>query len=138
MKQKIYRRFRCPMFEIDINFIIGDRKDVEKFADNTNITDFTGGGCWQIEKKEEKKLIARSYLIWITDVTEFYHMVHETLHLTKMIFDLHGVPFNSGNDEMIAYYQGYWVRKFWHIMSKYVEYKSKRSKDVSKRSTRKM
>ena len=25
---------------------------------------------------------------------------------------------NSENDEIIAYYQNFWVRKFWHVMSK--------------------
>lgn len=37
-------------------------------------------------------------------------LAHELLHLVRMIFDDRGVPFNSDNDEMIAYYLEFYYR----------------------------
>ena len=119
-KQQTKFNFRCPLFEIDVNLIIGEREDVERFAHNLNLNEYVAGGCWEIENTiGENK--ARSFLIWICDKENLGHMVHETLHLTKMIFDCYGVLFNSANDEIIAYYQNYWVRKFWNKMCKFVK-----------------
>ncbi|GAI51578.1 unnamed protein product [marine sediment metagenome] len=52
-------------------------------------------------------------------------MVHETLHLVVRIFEQGGIPFNSENEEIIAYYQNYWIGKFWDKMSKFINKKKK-------------
>ena len=55
------------------------------------------------------------------DKIDYDSMIHETVHLVRRIFDKKGIPFNSNNDEMIAYYQNYWIKKFWDKMSKFIK-----------------
>lgn len=57
--------------------------------------------------------------VWVENIENYYDMVHEALHLVDHVFATVGIPFDSDNAELIAYYQGYWVRKFWKEMSKH-------------------
>ncbi|MHA1402007.1 MAG: hypothetical protein ACTSQE_16790 [Candidatus Heimdallarchaeaceae archaeon] len=98
--------------------IIGDKEIAKKFCDGLDLTSRHNGKCAEIKDKING---ISGFLVWIDKPENYYTIVHECLHLTKIIFMYHGVPFNSENDEFIAYYQNYWVRKFWHKMSKFVK-----------------
>jgi hypothetical protein len=116
-------KFDCPIFRIDVFLVIGKRKEAESFCNDLKeygLDDDCAGGVWEIEDKDTKN---KSFLVWVDGMNQYHNMVHETLHLTRKIFGMHGVEFNSDNDEIIAYYQNYWVRKFWNKMSKYVNRK---------------
>ena len=106
---------------MNVYLIVGDRKEVEKFCDALNLSDDARGGCWKITDKKGLE----SFLIWLDGFDQYHNMVHETLHLTAQMFKEYGVLFSADNEEMIAYYQNYWVRKFWNKMSKFKDKKGK-------------
>lgn len=58
------------------------------------------------------------YVMKLSNKNDFYGLVHESLHLVKSIFRDRQIPFTPENDETIAYYQSWWVRKLWHEMHK--------------------
>ena len=108
-------KFICPIFDCDVHLIIGDKSEALKFCD-LELTNNHVGKCIEIYDKKTKKSLG--YLVWVKDKKNFYIMVHETVHLTKQIFETHNIPFTPENDELIAYYQNYWIRRFWKVMSK--------------------
>jgi len=99
--------FICPIFELKVKLFLGDNKKFEKTDDAAVYTMSNG--------------ITTEFIVWIKKEDELYHMIHETLHLTKRIFRYVGISFDMHNDELIAYYQNYWIRKFWDKMSKFVK-----------------
>ena len=119
--------YRDPVFQVDVHLRTGSRKKVEKFCNNLNINDYNAAGCWTMEivKKDGRQ---SAYLIWLRDKTNYYHLAHEALHLVKMIFKDRGIEFTSDNDEMIAYYQEYWLRRFWGSISRSRKRKVKHAK----------
>lgn len=112
-------KFICPLFRIDIRLVLGDKKQIKHLTDPSNNDSFNAS----IDVVEKANGTLDYFLVWVEDLTGYNAMVHETLHLTKRIFNLVGVPFASDNDEIIAYYQNYWVRQFWHKMSNHVKEK---------------
>ena len=133
--ERKYQKFYCPLTQIGVHFLIGSQKDAQKFAKGLELGDYAAGCTVKIEKKEKKET-TRSFLIWVDGNDMLCDIPHESLHLTKMIFDMYGFPFDSENDEIIAYYQGYWIRKFWNIVNKKVQYKLKVKKTKSKRKAK--
>lgn len=119
MKKEITKRikhqFICPLFKIKVKLYLGDKNkfvdligehESEKFCAITSSIDHGKGYL--------------EYFVWIEKPTDYHSMVHETLHLTSRIFYTMGIPFDMKNDEMIAYYQNFWVRQFWNKMSNYI------------------
>ncbi len=115
-KDKIYRRFTCPIFMVNVHFIIGDKKDIKRFCADLDPSEYAAGGCWDIEKTVGNSK-EYSVLIWLDDIDALYNMIHETVHLVRLIFNHFNIPFTAENDEMIAYYQNYWIRKIWRVMA---------------------
>jgi len=117
-------KFICPLFQIGVYLILGDKKQLKSF--DCYEEDCHDAECHtlDIEKYDDKGNLyfkSRKLLVWIQDEDDYYAIVHETVHLVKRIFEIMGIPFNEENDEMIAYYQNYWVRTFWHKMSKFIK-----------------
>ena len=124
MKKKKNKKTRfyfvCPIFKVDVCLNLGtiDREkppvifNAEYIPKEDSIAE-----CTAIEN-DKKTILA--FHVWVKDKTDYYSMVHETLHLVEYILSKKGIPFNSENQELIAYYQGYWVRKFWNKMSKFI------------------
>ena len=127
MKRKeINQTWKCPIYRVTVHFLTGDSKKAEKFCKGLALEDgWAAGGVWEIEKKNKDNMIEKEFLVWIEDKTNFFYMVHETAHLVQRIFEFVGVTYSQTNKEAIAYYQEYWVRKFWHVMDKKVECKVK-------------
>jgi len=114
-------KFICPLFQIGINLVTGDKKQLKRFECYEEA--YHDAECHTIDiekydKNGEMNLKIRRILIWIEKSDDYNGMVHETIHLVKRVFEIMGVPFTAENDEIIAYYQNYWVRTFWHKMSK--------------------
>lgn len=107
-------KFKCPLFRIKVLLVTGDKKQLAKYTE-----DF-GDNCYNAETHTiyDKKSIIDGFLIWIKDPMDYHGLIHETIHLLKRIFECVGIPLTLENEEMIAYYQNYWARKFWHKMSK--------------------
>ena len=112
-------KFTCPIFDDEIYLIVGNSSEAKKFVKGFEVTDKHNGKCVEIE--DVKSETACGFLVWVNRSDNYYTMVHECLHLVNMIFKFHGIPFTSDNDEIIAYYQNYWVRKFWNKMSKEIK-----------------
>jgi len=117
-KQKTKFKFICPVFRVEVILALGDMKKIKEFSADYSLHEDSIGECLLITSEDDTP---RGFVIWIKDKIDYNSMVHETLHLVKRIFQIKGVPFNSDNDEIIAYYQNYWVRKFWNKMSKFIE-----------------
>ena len=107
-------KFICPIFRLEVRLYVGENEN-PRLND-----DLLSGGCCSAltHTVVRKNNVLNYFVVWVQKADGYGDMVHETLHLTKRIFDLANVPFNSDNDEIIAYYQNYWVRIFWHKMSK--------------------
>lgn len=117
-------KFICPIFQIKVYLVIGDKKQLKSF--HCYEEDYHDAECHNIEVEEinsdgSEGIKNRHLLVWIKENEDYHGMVHETVHLVKRIFEIMGIPFNDNNDEIIAYYQNYWVRKFWHKMGKFVK-----------------
>jgi len=110
-------KFICPIFRDEVFLFIGDIDKAKKFCKGLEISPNHTGKCSEIQDKETK---VEGFLVWIDEPKNYNTMVHECLHLVSYIFKMHNIPFNETNDEIIAYYQNYWVRKFWNKMSKSV------------------
>lgn len=51
------------------------------------------------------------YYIWVCSSKNIVSISHELIHLTTRIMKDIGLPINYKNDEFIAYYHSYWLRK---------------------------
>lgn len=104
-------KFICPLFRIEVRLLVGDKKKLK--------VDWLYENCYcAITSTVTKDNGVLEYItVWVEKANDYNSMVHETVHLTKRIFEMMGIPFNETNDEIIAYYQNYWVRKFWNKMS---------------------
>lgn len=56
------------------------------------------------------------FVIWYRHPDDLSTLVHELYHLCTMIFNYKGVPITVENDETMAYYMGYWIKKFLAIL----------------------
>jgi len=116
-RQQTKFKFICPIFRQEIMLILGDVKQLKNVPDLVNYEGLIAF-CHTVLDKEET---VDYFLVWVAEPTDYNSMVHETVHLVKRIFQAVNVPFNSDNDEIIAYYQNYWVRKFWNKMSEFIK-----------------
>jgi len=103
-------KFICPIFRIEIRLYVGKKPP--------HIENCYSACCDTVVKDDDS---LDHILVWVEKPDNYNDMVHETLHLTARIFELVNIPFTSENDEIIAYYQNYWVRKFWHKMSNFIK-----------------
>jgi len=117
-KQQTRFKFLCPLFGVEVILHLGDKKQIKEHSLDLEINKSHLAECILYSDEDDNPI---DLTIWVKDKTDFYSMVHETLHLVKQIFGMKNIPFNSDNDELIAYYQGYWVRKFWNKMSKFIK-----------------
>ena len=95
--------FKCPIFGVNVvvNF---DNEPNSGYVATTYVKE-------TLElNDEDKKKISFEIRIREDHRDNWLILVHECLHLTRRIFQYTGVPFNTSNHELIAYYQGYWIK----------------------------
>lgn len=120
-------KFVCPLFQLRVYLVTGDKKQLKAF--HCYEVDCHDAETHSVEVEHinagssEESINGVWLLVWVNDPIDYHAMVHETIHLTKRIFGIMGIAFNETNDEIIAYYQNYWVRQFWHKMSNHVKEK---------------
>ena len=66
-----------------------------------------------------KGLTLRRYRVHICNPKDFYGLLHETVHLVCKIMTDRNIPFNSDNQEVIAYLQEHWFKLLWRELNKY-------------------
>jgi hypothetical protein len=118
-------KFKCPLFRVKVLLVIGDKKQLEKIVEDFG-ENYHDAECHTIY---DNKCKIKGFLLWIEDPNDYHALVHESMHLLKRIFECINIPFTTDNDEIMAYYQCYWVRKFWNKMSLQIE-KEKKLKEV--------
>lgn len=121
MKLKVYS-FHEPVFLADVILLYGgELKELSEWYKNKHITSDCDpklqGYVELLDHTLKDGTIERSYIIRIEE-DDFYTLSHECLHLTRHILTDRGIPFDGKNDETIAYYQGYWLKKLWRITGK--------------------
>jgi len=116
-KVKTKYKFICPLFRIKVYLILGDKKQLKSITENWEENHYNA----ETHVLYDDKSITKGFLVWLKEKDDYYGMVHETVHLVKRIFEAMQIPFNEDNHEIIAYYQNYWVRKFWDKMCKFVK-----------------
>jgi len=102
-------KFICPIFGVEVVLCLGAR----------NVFYFPGsaaGRAGQVIESVDNGVY--KFFIWLDNPEDFYCLVHECLHLVREIFKVVGIPFNETNEEIIAYYQSYWVERLWNKISK--------------------
>ena len=125
MKKKInVTRIYEPIFQAEVAFVHGtSAAELKALFKNKNIADDEfydnmDGSISLIDTQEKDGGKTREYLLWIRQKRDFYALMHETLHLVRHILADRGIPFDSNNDEVIAYYHTFWFRKLWRTMNK--------------------
>lgn len=111
-------KFKCPLIRCSVQLVTGDRsqlKNIDGIDEKDNFDCF----CSEVYGKTDGTI--KYFLVWINNNQDYNGMVHETIHLVKKIFEVTNIPFNAENEEIIAYYQNYWVRTFWNKMSKNIK-----------------
>ena len=116
-KQKTKFKFICPIFRIEVILILGDKKQLVNIVGNYEPKEHHNAEC--ILKKDGN--LVTGIFVWVEERDDYFSIVHETIHLARIVFQVMNIPFNSDNEEIIAYYQNYWVRKFWNKMSKFIK-----------------
>jgi len=117
-------KFICPLFKIAVWLVLGDKKQLKTFdcyEEGLHDAECHTLDIERYDKNGELCFQTRRLLVWVETKNDWDAMVHETVHLVKRIFEIMGIPFTPENDEIIAYYQNYWVRTFWHKMSKEIK-----------------
>ena len=126
-KPKLKHHFTCPLYNFKVILILKDRKLLE---DKYDLVDAEIKNRPDLDNKWYKGELWTTrtgvYIVWIEHVDDFYTMIHECLHLAVKILTSVDIEVSERNDEVLAHYQGYWCRKFWHVMAEHVEYTSKR------------
>ena len=109
MKKKL---LSDDLYIVDVIAVSGTKQEVQKVL-NENKSDFVipencEGFC--------VKLPARALCIWIKNPRDFYILLHETIHLTRIVFaDCGAITDLAVGDEHIAYYIAFWFRKLWRF-----------------------
>lgn len=114
-----------PVYRYDVLFIAGCSFDKAKeelskygFKDCPVQMDDELGALIDLPEKEYPKAVkGTAFLVWIKSLKDFYTMSHETAHLAIRIFEDRKVPINDQTTEAFAYYQEFWNRSFWRMMS---------------------
>lgn len=90
--------------------------ELKKYMDARNIEfneegEFVEGLSFDVNIKD-----VQHYWIYLRDRRNFYTLSHEIIHMVKAIFRDRGIPFCAENDETLAYYHTYWLRKMWRAI----------------------
>lgn len=110
-------KFFDPLFYANVWLLIGSREEFNEELDNS-IHETDQALTIQMTNGD----VTRFY-VWLKNCSRYYNMVHETLHLAHRILNHASIDITNDNIELVAYYQNYWVRKFWHKMSKFIKEK---------------
>lgn len=115
-------RLEEPVFLADVWFLYGGTvEEVKNWYKKKKITsDFDPklqGYVELLDFTKDDGTVERSYILRIEE-NDFYTLSHECLHLVRHILTDRGVPFRPENDEVIAYYQGYWLKRLWRLTNK--------------------
>jgi hypothetical protein len=92
---------------MELNQFLKDEYGVAEF-----IAEHDEGGLTCIIEYVANGENKRIFLIWVEEQKDFMTIMHESLHLVVKIFDYTGADFSGKNEETIARYQEFWVRKF--------------------------
>lgn len=129
---KIFRAYE-PIYRATVNFLFDcTHDDVNKWFKKKKINHSeiaNRAGLTMSIEDDKGKTVTTEYLVVVYRKEDFYTLSHELIHLVKDIFLTTGVPFNSNNDETIAYYHEFWLKRLWRIMNKS---KNKPKKKVKK------
>lgn len=61
----------------------------------------------------EKDTGERKYVVSLSRKDDMASLIHECVHLVRLIFRDRHIPFDEFNDESIAYYLCWWVKRLW-------------------------
>lgn len=117
MEKPFFKTYYDPLYFAFVEVMVCSRDDANAYFKkkkyNISVEEYHAGTTVSLVKDGKTK-----YLIWMMDHYTFYALVHELIHLTRWIFINAGVPFGPDNDEGIAYYQGYWLKKIWNDLGR--------------------
>ena len=108
-----------PVFLADVTFLYGGSiSDLTSWYNKKKITSDCDpklqGYVELLDYTKKDKTVERSYIIRIEE-KDFYTLSHECIHLVRHILDDRGIPFSPQNDEVIAYYHNYWLKRLWRL-----------------------
>lgn len=111
-----------PVFTADVTFIYGGSVDdlTNWYKKKKIVSDQDPkllGYVELVDYTKKDKTIERSYIIRIEE-NDFYTLSHECIHLVRHILDDRGIPFRPENDEVVAYYHTYWLKRLWRLTNK--------------------
>lgn len=107
------------VFHVCLDFYAGDREEIKKMIFKKYFYKTRDNCNGESVEMVNTKANTTTNVIWIGDLSNFYTLSHELVHLTKSVFEARKIPFTCRNDETIAYYHTYWFRKLWHDIGEY-------------------
>ena len=113
------------VFKVCLDFYAGDRQAVAEAVRKKYHYEIRDNCLGESVVMEDLKEKTETQVIWIADVSNFYTLSHELIHMVKNVFEKNKIPFAPDNDETIAYYHTYWFRRIWHDMGIYNDKKYK-------------
>lgn len=108
-----------PVLSSRVIFCCGDKDDMKSWMEKRKYPAgpdrwWEMAGFYTCFRNESLNQIRR--IVWVDRASNFYALYHETVHLVVDIFRDKGIPFDSHNEEVIAYFQEHWFRQMWHHM----------------------
>lgn len=111
-----------PVLMANVYFLYsGSQRDLRQWYSSKGISSDVDaklkGYVELLDYTKEDSTVERSYIIRIEE-NDFYTLAHECIHLVRHILTDRGIPFTPENDEIIAYYHGYWLKRLWRLSNK--------------------
>lgn len=78
------------------------------------IDDRLGGQFFVLTTTNEPPI----YVVWLLRKKDYYTLTHEVVHLASRILKDRSIDIRDSNQEVLAYYQEYWVKILWKAISK--------------------
>lgn len=116
-KKLLVKNYYDPLYFVVLEVVIGPVDEANAYFEQkkygVKANDEAAGFTIRLVKDKKVK-----HLIWLLDHNSIYEVTHEIIHLCKSVFVGCGVPFTPENEEGIAYYQGFWLKKIWNDLGR--------------------
>jgi hypothetical protein len=99
------------VFCVSVLAITGTKAEAQKILDKYKV-DFSFHGVGFCAEMPDNQ----GFLIWLEKPDNFYHLLHECVHLVRCSFQTKGMNTELGNeDEAFAYYLCSWFKTLWRF-----------------------
>jgi len=92
------------------DFVAWQKKERIKIDENESFAGL-GGACFSVDITKKDGSFYVEFVIWVSDKNDVVVLSHEVIHLVSKIFERRSVPFDRHNEETVAQYHSFWMRR---------------------------